>query len=135
MIVRSAGFSFSAGSVGPLRLSTSGRDVIIPLPAAVLLNLFRFETALFKATKEHCFLGTFSLRAYFYWLFGASHAYFYALFSVLHGFFYKTRSHLTHLICPSPKFGPASAFSLKTERCKINVLSGVFRIFMQFLYF
>ena len=40
LIVRSAGFSFSAGSAGPLRLSISGRDVIIPQPAAVLLNLF-----------------------------------------------------------------------------------------------
>ncbi|WP_337388518.1 hypothetical protein, partial [Duodenibacillus massiliensis] len=38
LIVRGSGFSFSAGSAGPLRLSISARDVIIPQPAAALLH-------------------------------------------------------------------------------------------------
>ena len=60
LIVRSAGFSFSAGSAGPLRLSISGRDVIIPLPAAVLLNLFSLSKPRFlRPQKSTVFSGLF----------------------------------------------------------------------------
>ena len=89
LIVRSAGFSFPPELPGRCAFRFPVVTSLSPSPPLSFSISFRFETALFKATKEHCFLRNFSFRAYFYWLFGASHAYFYALFSVLHGFFMK----------------------------------------------
>ena len=60
LIVRSAGFSFSAGSAGPLRLSISGRDVIIP-PArrCPSQSLYALKPRFLRPQKSTVFSGLF----------------------------------------------------------------------------
>ena len=60
LIVRSAGFTFSAGIAGPLRLSISGRDVIIPPSPPLSFSIsFRFKPRFLRPQKSTVFSGIF----------------------------------------------------------------------------